>query len=136
MCPSIAEEAKLATRIICPALLVWSGILLGQVLPGSGEAFVDGVSVQKDRGRALAMFLIATPVAQIASPKISNALLKIGTDDVINGVALHHPELFGMEGWQWVYIFWGVPAVVLGIVVLFILKDRPRDAKWLTAESR
>ena len=30
------------------------GILLGQVLPGSGEAFVDGVSVQRDRGRALA----------------------------------------------------------------------------------
>ena len=30
------------------------GILLGQVFPGSGEAFVDGVSVQRDRGRALA----------------------------------------------------------------------------------
>ena len=30
------------------------GILLGQVFPGSGEAFIDGVSVQRDRGRALA----------------------------------------------------------------------------------
>ena len=30
------------------------GILLGQVFPASGEAFIDGVSVQRDRGRALA----------------------------------------------------------------------------------
>ena len=30
------------------------GILLGQVFPGNGEAFIDGVSVQRDRGRALA----------------------------------------------------------------------------------
>lgn len=29
------------------------GILLGQVFPDSGEAFVDGVSVQRDRARAL-----------------------------------------------------------------------------------
>jgi ABC-2 type transport system ATP-binding protein len=30
------------------------GILLGQVFPDSGEAFIDGVSVQRNRGRALA----------------------------------------------------------------------------------
>jgi ABC-2 type transport system ATP-binding protein len=30
------------------------GILLGQVFPNAGEAFVDGVSVQRERGRALA----------------------------------------------------------------------------------
>src|SRR5260221_8838876 len=29
------------------------GILLGQVYPDAGEAFVDGVSVQRDRARAL-----------------------------------------------------------------------------------
>lgn len=30
------------------------GILLGQVFPDSGEAFIDGISVQRERGRALA----------------------------------------------------------------------------------
>jgi ABC-2 type transport system ATP-binding protein len=30
------------------------GILLGQVFPDHGEAFIDGVSVQRERGRALA----------------------------------------------------------------------------------
>jgi ACS family tartrate transporter-like MFS transporter len=49
--------------------------------------------------------------------------------------AVHRPELFGLEGWQCVYIFWGLPAVVLGVVVFFLLKDRPRDAKWLTPEE-
>ncbi|MEO8427455.1 MAG: MFS transporter [Verrucomicrobiota bacterium] len=90
----------------------------------------------RDRARALAYFFVATPVAQVVSPKISNALLKIGTDEVINGVAVHHPEVLGLEGWQWVYIFWGIPAVVLGFVVFFMLKDRPRDARWLSAEER
>jgi len=90
----------------------------------------------RDRARALSLFLIATPIAQITSPKISNALLKIGTNEIVNGVLVHRPEVLGLEGWQWVYIFWGVPAVVLGIIVLFALTDRPRDAKWLTAAER
>lgn len=90
----------------------------------------------RDRAKALAYFLVATPFAQIMSPKISNALLKIGTDETVNGVAVHHPELMGLEGWQWVYIFWGIPAVVLGVIVLFAMTDRPRDAKWLTTEER
>jgi ACS family tartrate transporter-like MFS transporter len=90
----------------------------------------------RDRARALSYFLIATPVAQITSPKISNALLKFGTDEVINGVTVHHPQLLGLQGWQWVYIFWGVPAVVLGVIVFFTLTDRPRDAKWLTPEEK
>jgi len=112
-------------------------------LLGLSEAgFFPGVIVylthwfpSRDRARALACFLVATPIAQIISPKISNALLKIGTDETINDVAVHHPELFGLEGWQCVYIFWGLPAVVLGFVVLALLKDRPRDAKWLTPEE-
>jgi ACS family tartrate transporter-like MFS transporter len=89
-----------------------------------------------DRARALSWFLVATPVAQIVSPKISNALLKFGTDETIDGIIVHRPELFGLEGWQCVYIFWGIPALLLGVIVFFLLKDRPRDAGWLTGEER
>jgi ACS family tartrate transporter-like MFS transporter len=113
-------------------------------LLGLAEAgFYPGVIVylthwfaSRDRARALAYFFVATPVAQIISPKISNALLKIGTDEVVNGALVHHPELLGLEGWQWVYIAWGIPAVLLGIVVFFALTDRPHQARWLTAEER
>ncbi len=90
----------------------------------------------RERARALAYFMVATPVAQILSPKLSNILLRIGTDETINGVVVHHPLVAGFQGWQWVFIAWGIPAVVLGVLTLFLLTDRPRDAKWLTAEER
>ncbi|MCA9191992.1 MAG: MFS transporter [Planctomycetales bacterium] len=89
-----------------------------------------------DRARAISIFLIATPVAQIASPKLSGWLLTIGTDQVINGTTIHHPELWGLKGWQVVYVFWGIPAVLLGLFVLYYLPDRPRDAGWLKADER
>src|SRR5262249_51904593 len=65
-----------------------------------------------------------------------NLLLAIGTDEVVNGVTVHHPEVLGLEGWQWIYIAWGIPAVLLGILVLFGLTDRPQQAAWLEADER
>jgi len=154
---SLLVEKWSARKWICRIMVTW-GIMAAltamvktpfqfyvvRFLLGLAEAgFFPGVIVYlthwftgRDRTRALSWFLIATPVAQITSPKISNALLKIGTDEVIDGVSIHHPEWLGLDGWQWVYIFWGIPAVVLGIIVLFALTDRPRDAKWLTTEER
>jgi ACS family tartrate transporter-like MFS transporter len=113
-------------------------------LLGLAEAgFFPGIIVylthwfsSRDRARALAMFLGATPAAQIFSPKISNLLLRIGTTETIDGVSVTHPQVVGLQGWQWMYIGWGIPAVALGVIVLFALTDRPRDAKWLTAEEK
>ena len=113
-------------------------------LLGLAEAgFYPGVIVylthwfaSRDRARALAYFFVATPIAQVISPKLSNVLLKIGTDEVVGGVPVHHPEVWGLEGWQWIYIAWGIPAVLLGVLVLVYLTDRPHEAKWLTAEER
>jgi ACS family tartrate transporter-like MFS transporter len=113
-------------------------------LLGLAEAgFFPGIIVylthwfpSRDRARALATFLIATPTAQIVSPKISNAFLRIGTTETIDGVSVVHPQILGLQGWQWMYIGWGIPAVVLGVIVFFALTDRPRDARWLTKEER
>jgi ACS family tartrate transporter-like MFS transporter len=95
-------------------------------LLGLAEAgFYPGVIVYlthwfptRDRARALAYFFVATPAAQVLSPKISNVLLQV--------------TALGLSGWQWLYIFWGLPAVVLGLVVLLALPDKPRDARWLS----
>lgn len=105
-------------------------------LLGLAEAgFFPGVIVylthwfpSRDRARALAYFFVATPIAQIVSPKLSNLLLKIGVDG--------NPMLLGLKGWQWVYIAWGIPAVVLGLMVLLLLTDRPGQANWLEADER
>src|SRR5437762_12381697 len=153
---TLLVEKWSARKWICRIMITW-GVMAAltafvttpfqfyvvRFLLGLSEAgFFPGVIVylthwfpRRDRARALACFLVATPIAQIVSPKISNALLKIGTDEAINGVTVHRPELFGLEGWQCLYIFWGIPAVLLGVVVFFLLKDRPRDAWWLTPEE-
>lgn len=113
-------------------------------LLGLAEAgFFPGVIVYlthwfpvRDRGRALSWFFIATPVAQFVSPKLSYFLLRLGTSETSGGVTVHYPALWGMQGWQWMYIAWGIPAVILGILVLFKLPDWPKDASWLEPDER
>ena len=154
---SLIVEKWGARRWVCRIMITW-GIMAActavvktpgqfytvRFLLGLAEAgFFPGVIVflthwftGRDRARALAAFIIATPSAQILSPKITNLMLPIGTSEMVNGVMVHHPELLGLKGWQWVYLAWGVPAVVLGVMVFFLLKDRPAHAKWLTPEER
>lgn len=91
---------------------------------------------QRDRARALAWFFVATPMAQFISPKLSYFLLRIGTTETFGNLTVTHPPLLGMQGWQWMYIGWGIPAVILGILILFLLPDRPRHARWLDPEER
>lgn len=154
---ALLVEKWSARKWVCRVMVTWGLVAVStawvktphqfylvRFLLGLAEAgFFPGVIVylthwfsSRDRTRALAWFIIATPIAQIISPKISNALLKIGTDEIINGTPVHHAELWALQGWQVLYIFWGIPAVLLGLVVLFALKDSPRDAGWLTTEER
>ncbi len=57
---------------------------------------------------------MATPVAQVISPLLCNPLLHIGMTEKVDGVLVTHPAVLGLHGWQWVFIVWGLPAVVLG----------------------
>ena len=154
---SLIVERWSARKWICRIMVTW-GFMAAltalvktpeqfygvRFLLGLAEAgFFPGVVVYlthwfpgRDRAKALACFFVATPVAQIVTPNLSFALLKIGTDEVVNGVAVHHPEVWGLEGWQWIYIVWGLPAVLLGVAVFFLMPDHPRHAKWLTPEER
>jgi ACS family tartrate transporter-like MFS transporter len=122
----------------------WWQFYLARFLLGLAEAgFFPGVIVYlthwfpaRDRARALSGFLIATPVAQFISPFLSYYLLRIGSDETFGNLVVHHPMILGLKGWQWMYIGWGIPAVVLGLVVLFLLTDRPRQARWLEPDER
>jgi ACS family tartrate transporter-like MFS transporter len=112
-------------------------------LLGVAEAgFFPGVLVYlthwfpaRDRARAISYFLVASPIAMIIGPAISRLFLDVGRTVVQDGVTITHPDLLGLKGWQWIYIFWGIPAVIAGLVVLFYLTDKPRQAKWLTPEE-
>ena len=77
----------------------------------------------RERARTIAAFMTATLVAGIIGGPISGTLLSL------HGVA-------GLAGWQWLFLLEGLPAVVLGFVVLRFLPERPDGATWLTREER
>jgi ACS family tartrate transporter-like MFS transporter len=115
-----------------------------RILLGIAEAgFFPGAIVYlthwfpaRDRARALSFLVIAAPIAQMISMRVSAPILRIGTTEIVNGVAVTTPPLFGMHGWQLTYIVWAVPAVVMGFVVFFKLIDRPAQARWLADDER
>jgi ACS family tartrate transporter-like MFS transporter len=76
-----------------------------------------------ERARAIARFMVAIPVSGIVGGPISGALLGL------NG-------WLGLAGWQWLFLLEGLPAVLLGFVVLAFLTDGPEEATWLTPSER
>jgi ACS family tartrate transporter-like MFS transporter len=75
------------------------------------------------RGTAVTLFMIGNPLAVVIGGPISTAILGL-------------KGLLGLTGWQWLFVFEGMPAVVLGIVAYFWLTERPADATWLSPEER
>jgi MFS family permease len=76
------------------------------------------------RTRIIAWFMVAIPLSTAIGAPLSSAPLT-----GLNGVG-------GLAGWQWMFILEGLPVVVLGIALLWLLPDRPEDASWLTDEER
>jgi MFS transporter, ACS family, tartrate transporter len=74
------------------------------------------------RGRAVAWFMTANPIAGIVGSPVSGALLGISGK--------------GLSGWQWMFLMEGVPAIFLGATVYWVLSDSPKEAGWLKGEER
>lgn len=72
----------------------------------------------RERARAYAWFLAAIPICGIVGGPISGALL--GLDGWL-----------GLKGWQWLFLLEGIPSVLVGVMVLRLLPDGPRRARWL-----
>jgi ACS family tartrate transporter-like MFS transporter len=77
----------------------------------------------RERARSGALFMTAAPVAILIGAPVSEALLRLD-------------GLLRLAGWQWLFVVEGVPAVVLGLVALRVLTDRPEQAAWLDPEGR
>ena len=76
-----------------------------------------------ERARAFALFLTSTSLAGVFGGPISGGLLKLG-------------GIYGLKGWQWLFLLEGIPAVLLGFVTLYYLDDKPEQAKWLSPGER
>ncbi|WHZ09882.1 MAG: putative MFS-type transporter [Burkholderiaceae bacterium] len=72
------------------------------------------------RGRCTSLFILAVPIAGIIGGPLSGWIMS----------SFH--EFGGLRGWQWLFLLEGIPAVVLGVLALFVLTDRPENAHWLT----
>ncbi|MGH7105910.1 MAG: MFS transporter [Acetobacteraceae bacterium] len=102
-----------------------------RLLLGAAEAgFFPGILVfisrwfpPRERARAITLFMVGSPVAVVIGAPISTALLSL------------HGWL-GVTGWRWLFVLEGLPAVVLGVMALRWLTDRPEEATWLRAEER
>jgi ACS family tartrate transporter-like MFS transporter len=71
------------------------------------------------RGRILAWFVVAVPLSSVISGPISTALLQMD-------------GIYGLTGWQWLFIIEGLPACVMGAITFYVLADHPEEARWLT----
>jgi MFS transporter, ACS family, tartrate transporter len=102
-----------------------------RLLLGIGEAgFFPGVIFflavwfpASYRTRVLAWFTVSTPLSSFVGGPLSAWVL--GLDGVL-----------GLAGWKWMFIAEGLPACVLGFLVLKMLADQPADAKWLSPQER
>jgi len=100
-------------------------------LLGAAEAgFFPGIILfltwwfpERERTRAVALFLTAVSAAYVAGGPLSGGLLEL------DGIG-------GLDGWQWLFLVEGAPAIVLGFVTLRFLDERPADAGWLEPEER
>jgi MFS transporter, ACS family, tartrate transporter len=133
-----------ARRWIARIMITWGAISVGMMfvrstpafyvlrfLLGAAEAgFFPGMVYylsrwypEGQRARAIAAFMTAVPVSGVIGGPISGALLSL------NGV-------WGLAGWQWLFLVEGLPAILLGAIVLLYLDDRPAEARWLSSVER
>ena len=102
----------------------------GRFVLGAAEAgFFPGVVYyltrwlpQRERGRAMAVFLSGSAIASILSGPLAGLLMRI--------------EGLGLAGWQWMLVIEGLASVVVGVAAGWWLDAHPGDARWLTAAER
>ena len=107
------------------------GFYIVRLLLGAAEAgFFPGIIFYLTlwfpslyRARIVGYFMAAIPGSTVFGAPLSSLLL------YMDGVA-------GLTGWQWMFILEALPAVILSVVVLRFLTDRPADAHWLEPEER
>lgn len=106
------------------------GYYVLRFLLGAAEAgFFPGVILyitqwfpKSYRARIVASFMIAVPFSSFLGSPLSAALLSLD-------------GAMGFSGWQWVFLAESLPAIVLAVLVLRYLPNRPSDATWLRPEQ-
>jgi MFS transporter, ACS family, tartrate transporter len=75
------------------------------------------------RTRMLAWFLIGIPLSSLVGAPVCGMLLQMD-------------GIWGLAGWQWLFLLVSLPCIPLGLLTLKLLADRPQVAHWLTVGER
>ncbi|WP_216901536.1 MFS transporter [Nocardia alni] len=76
------------------------------------------------RARAVSGYIVGGTFATVLGGPLSTSLMTYANN------------LFGLRGWQWMFLIEGAAAVVVGIVAVRVMTERPADAAWLTPEEK
>ncbi len=76
------------------------------------------------RARMTAFFMTAVALSGVVGGPLSGWILR------------DFGGLNGWAGWQWMFLIEGIPSVLIGILVLFVLDDRIAHAKWLSGDEK
>lgn len=77
----------------------------------------------RELATTVALFTAAIPVSYIIGAPLSTWIM-----DTVHW--------FGWSGWRWMLVLEGAPAVLGGIACFLFLKDKPKDARWLSPQER
>ena len=103
-----------------------------RILLGAAEAgFFPGILLyltywfpSARRTRMTALFFLGLPLSGIIGSPLSGWIM--------HGFA----GVGGLKSWQWLFLLEGFPSIMLGVAAFLVLKDRPADAGWLTADEK
>ncbi len=133
-----------ARRWIMSIMLLWGvfsacmalvhgviGFVIVRFLLGMAEAgFFPGITYfmtrwfpSRHRGKAMGVFYAFGASAGIIGGPIATHLLELD-------------GWLGIAGWQWIFLAEGIPAVLFAVGCMWLLRDKPSDAEWLTEEER
>ncbi|WP_343550648.1 MFS transporter [Pantoea sp.] len=100
--------------------------LLGMAEAGFAPGIIYYISCwfpKSHRARAMSFFYMGSVAASIIGLPISGAILNM------HGLA-------EVAGWRWLFVLEGIPAVILGCLVLWRLPDTPEHAPWLSPQQK
>jgi len=108
----------------------WSFYILRFALGAAEAGFFPGILLYlttwipfRHRARTIAWFLTSTAASGVIGGPLAALILQL------NGVG-------GLHGWQWLFLLEGLPSVVFGILVYFLLIDRPEQARFLSPAEK
>jgi MFS transporter, ACS family, tartrate transporter len=104
------------------ALRLLLGVAEGGFAPGV-MLYLSSWIPARYRAGAISTFMLAVPVSAICGGPLAGWLMSI--DNPV-----------GWPGWRWMLLLEGVPTLALAVIAWHLLKDRPRDARWLTDDEQ